>query len=787
MFKLNFKIALRNLWNNKGFTLINVGGLAIGLASCMVLLMYVAYEWSYNKQVKNYDKTYVIYLNSASSTGTISYAYTPGLMAGEISAKIPGVAYASHSSYPSSELISYQQKNFKKSAVYADPSFLKILDYKFIKGNPEKVLQETNSVILTETMAKNLFGEADPMNQIVKFQNNESLKVEGVIEDVPENSTIQFDYLLPWSLNEKLNVWVKEGTWGSNYCLTLLQLKDNKYLDNASTLIKGIYKRNLENSQNEGLMHPLSRWHLYDKFENGHSVGGKIDQVRIFMVLAFCILLIACVNFMNLSTARSEKRSREVGVRKAIGSSRQSLVGQFLMESMMLSFIGMLISFILMEISLPYLNSILNIQLAINYQDWRFWTTLAGLTLLTGFIAGSYPAFYLSSFEPVKVLKGFTAMGRSSLSVRRILVIFQFVFAACLIVCTGVIYQQLNFIKNKPIGYNRNNLIEIPAQGNLKGKQKLDLVKDQLLKSGAVTAVTYFSHSLNQSGDVTTSFSWPGKNLNDLISFNYRAMGHDFAETTGAKIIAGRAFSSQFVDTLNVMVNETAVKIMGLKQPVGTVITWGDTPVTIVGVMKDFVIESPYQKVAPLVMYSPTKNYNYIIARLNSQQNLSASVAAINKVIKQFNPDFPVDYKFVNDDFEHKLQNEKLLGTLSNWFGGFAIFISCIGLLGLALFMAEQRKKEIGIRKVLGASTYNILRLLNKDFIKLVAAANLIAFPIAYIVINRWLSAFEFRISISFLPFAIAIGLSLVIAILTVSIQSLKVVRANPVDALKYE
>jgi ABC-type antimicrobial peptide transport system permease subunit len=367
------------------------------------------------------------------------------------------------------------------------------------------------------------------------------------------------------------------------------------------------------------------------------------------------------------------------------------------------------------------------------------------------------------------------------------LVIFQFVFVACLIVCTGVIYQQLNFIKNKPIGYNRNNLIEIPAQGNLKEKRRLDFVKDQLLKSGAVIAVTYFSHSLNQSGDATVSFSWPGKNPNDLISFNFRATGYDFIETTGAEIIAGRAFSSQFVDTLNVMVNETAAKIMGLKKPVGTVITWGDTPVTIVGVMKDFVIESPYQKVAPLVMYSPTKNYNYIIARLNPEQNLNASVSAINKVIKKFNPDFPVDYKFVNDDFEYKLQNEKLLGTLSNWFGGFAIFISCIGLLGLALFMAEQRKKEIGIRKVLGASTANILTLLNKDLIKLVAIANLIAFPIAYIVINKWLSAYEFRISISVLPFAVAISLSFLIAILTVSIQSVKVAKANPVDALKYE
>jgi len=787
MFRLNLKIALRNLWKNKGYTSINAGGLAIGLASCMVLLLYVAYEWSYDKQFKNYDKTYVIYLNSVSSTDIVSYGYTPRQMAGEIREKIPGIAYASHSSYPTNELLSYKQNNFKKSAVYADPSFLKILDYKFIKGNPMKVLQQTNSVILTQTMARNLFGNEDPINKIVKFQNNEPLKVEGVIEDVPKNSTIQFDYLMPWSLYEKLNLWVKKANWGSNSFLTLMQLKDNKYLDNVNGQIKDIYKRNLKNSKNEGLVHPLSKWHLYDKFENGKSTGGKIDQIRIFIVLAFCILLIACVNFMNLSTARSEKRSREVGVRKAIGSSRKSLVGQFLLESMVLSLLAMLIAFTLIEISLPYFNSLLNIQLAINYQDWKFWSTLIGLTIITGFIAGSYPAFYLSSFEPVKVLKGFNATGGSSISVRKVLVVFQFVFAACLIVCTGVIYQQLNFIKNKPIGYNRNGLIEIPVQGNLIGKEKLDVVKDELLRSGAATSVTYFSHSLNQFGDATFDFNWPGKNPKDLILFNYRGVGYDFTKTIGAKIIAGREFSSGFVDTVNVLVNETAVKIMGLKQPVGAVIKWDDTPITIVGVMKDFVMESPYQKVNPLVMYNPTTNYNYIIARLNPDQNLSTSVARIDEIIKKFNPNFPVDHRFVNDDFELKLQNEKLLGTLSNWFGGFAIFISCLGLLGLALFMAEQRKKEISIRKVLGASTANILTLLNRDFLKLVAIANLIAFPLAFIIINHWLSGYSFRVAISILPFAIAVALSFLIAILTVSIQSIKVAKSNPIDALKYE
>ncbi|PTT03382.1 cell division protein FtsX [Pedobacter sp. HMWF019] len=787
MFKLSFRIALRNLWRHKGFTFINIGGLAIGLASCMLLLLYVAYEWGYDKQFSNYDKTFVVYLNSKSSTEIKSYPFTPKLMAPEISENIPGVAYASHASFPVDELISYKEKNLKKAVVFADPSFLKILDYTFIKGNPNRALQDINAVILTETMAKNLFGDEDPINKVLKFQNREPLIVGAVIADIPKNNTIQFDYLLSWSLNEKLNPWVKTSTWGNNFCFTIMQLKDLKYFDEASRLIKSIYVRNSEGSPNEGLMHPLAKWHLNDQFENGKSTGGKIDQLKIFIVLAFCILLIACVNFMNLSTARSEKRAREVGVRKAIGSSRNALIGQFMLESMLLSLMGMIIAFTLVELSLPYFNGLLNIELVLNYGDWKFWTALAGLTLFAGCIAGSYPAFYLSSFEPVKVLKGFSMTGSSSFSVRKILVVFQFVFAACLIICTGVIYQQLNFIKNKPIGYNRNGLIELPLQGNLSQKKKMDLVKDQLLKSGAAVSVTYYSQSLNQGANNTHDFSWPGKDPNDLVLINYRGAGDDFTETLGARLIAGREFSPKFVDTANVMLNEAAVKLMGLKKPVSAVIKWDGTPVTVIGVLKDFVMESPYQNVNPMVIYHPKSAYSYMIARLNPDQNLSTTLTKVDGIIKAINPDFPVDRHFISDDFEKKFQNEQLLGTLSNWFGGFAIFISCLGLLGLALFMAEQRKKEISIRKVLGASTMNILTLLNKDFIKLVAIANLIAFPLAYIIIHKWLSGYEFRVKISFLPFAIAIGLSLIIAVLTVSMQSVKVAKANPIDALKYE
>ena len=788
MFKLNLKIALRNLWKNKGFTLINVGGLAIGLASCMILLLYVAYEWGYDKQFSDYENTYVIYKNDYVSDRVYTNAWTPGVMAAEIREKISGVKYASRSTYPSNMLITYKTNSYKKQAVHSDPSFLKILDYKFLKGDPNTALHSINSVVLTESLAKTLFGEEDPINKELKLDNSEPLRVEGVIADVPENSSIQFDYLMSWSLYEKTNPWVKKTGWGSNFCLTILQLEDNSYFERANGQIKGIVKRNHSDTGVEAFMHPLSKWHLYNNFENGKIAGGRIDQLKIFALLAGCILLVACINFMNLSTARSEKRAREVGVRKAIGSTRKSLVGQFMLESVLLSLMGMMVAFVLIEVSLPYFNNLLNLGLVIEYRDWKFWTLLVGLTLFAGLIAGSYPAFYLSSFEPVKVLKGFSTSGGSSLPVRKILVVFQFVFAACLIVCTSVIYQQLNFIRSKPIGYNKGNLIQLTAHGNFQDHKKLALLKEQLFKSGAVTNVSNFSTDISNGGNNTTGISWPGKNPKNDVLFNTRGTGYDFVETIGTEMLAGRAFSPEYKDSTNVIVNQAAVKAMGLKNPLGTVIEWGDDRHTIIGVMKDFVVESAYKEVAPMLFYPDyLDDVAVILARLDPSQNISSSVAKIDEIVKQLNPDYPVERTFVDDAFEAKFQNEKLLGTLSNWFGGFAIFISCLGLLGLALYMAEQRKKEISIRKVLGASTYSILTLLNKDFIKLVAIANVIAFPLAYIIVNKWLSAYEFRVEISVLPFSIAIALSLIIAILTVSVQSVKVAKANPVDALKYE
>jgi len=789
MFKLNLKIALRNLWKNKGFSLINIGGLAIGLASCMILLIYIAYEWTYDQQFTNHDKTYVVHQNVIANGKTFTWAWTPNVMAREVQEKIPGVKYASHSTYPSSKLITVGEKKISSPVVFADQAFIKILDYKFIKGSRQNVLKDINTIVLTQSFSKKLFGNEDPINKIVKLENEDLLKVEAIIEDVPANSSIKFECLMPWELFVKKETWAKESNWGNNMCLMMVQLQDNKFFQEANASMEGIYKRNQKDNVAVAFLHPLNKWHLYSDFANGKSIGGRIDQLKIFLLLAVCILLIACVNFMNLSTARSEKRAKEVGVRKAIGSTRKSLINQFFLESLLITFIATVFAFMLIEVSLPYFNNLLNIRLGVNYSNIYFWISLLVLMVLTGLIAGSYPALYLSSFEPVKVLKGFKIKTDSSVSIRKVLVVGQFVFAACLIVCTVVIYQQLNYVKNKAIGYNQANLIQIAVEGKMRDGNKLELLKTQLLKSDAATDVTFFSTDFTEGGNNTTNINWEGKNPKELISFNHRGIGYDFIKTVGTELISGRAFSVQFPgDSNSVMLNEAAVRMMQLKNPIGAKIDFWGTKYTNIGVIKDFVVESAYQKVAPMIFrFGTNEDTNFIIVRLNPNQNISTSLEKIDELVRTFEPNYPVNRKFVNESFEVKFQDEKVLGSLSNWFGGFAIFISCLGLLGLALFMAEQRKKEISIRKVLGASTGNILTLLNKDFVKLVAIANIIAFPLAYVIINRWLSAFDYRVSISFLPFLLAASASVLIAILTVSIQSVKVAKANPVDALKYE
>jgi putative ABC transport system permease protein len=790
MFRLNFKIALRNLRRNISISLINIGGLAIGMACCLILLLYVNYEWSYDKQFKDIDRIYAAKLSLKVNGKLLTTDATPNKLAGAALVSIPAVEYASRIAMTEqTKLFASANTNFKLRTLNVDPGFLKIFDYKFIQGNQETALNEPNSVLLTASAAKRLFGNVNAMGKSLKWDNSKTLKVSAIIEDLPKNMSHQFEVLQPWSFFEQVNPGEKDNGWGSITCFTLFKLKDHADFEGADAAMRQMIRKNDKKSSLEAFLFPYGKYHLYDQFENGKAVGGKIDQVRLFIFLAFCVLLIACINYMNLSTARSEKRAREVGVRKALGASRKTLIGQFILESLVLSFTGILIAFVVLEMFLPYFNNLLDISITVNYGAYQIWITLLSLILFTGALAGSYPAFYLSSFTPVKVLKGFTGMGKSSLPVRKILVVVQFSLSICMIVCAIVVYLQIQFIKNQPLGFDQNNLVQIDLEGEWTKPKKLEIFKAELKKSGAILSATEFASPFINGGDITDGIKWPGKAINDNSIVDYRSVGFDFIKTIGGTVALGRDFSQRFAaDTTNsVLINQAAVKMMALKNPIGTELSWDENKLIVVGVIKDYTNERLGTTSRPTLFYLNTQQSKVLLLRLDPSKTLGSSIQIIKEISLRLNPSYPAMLQFISQGMTEKLKAEQLLSVLSNLFGGFAILISCLGLLGLALYMAEQRSKEISIRKVLGADLKSILILLNRDFIKLVMLSNLIAIPIAFIIVTKWLRKYDFKAELTAWPFVAALVLSVLIAIITVSFQTLKVARANAADALKYE
>ncbi|RYU92432.1 ABC transporter permease [Mucilaginibacter terrigena] len=789
MLKNYFKIAWRNIAKHKGFSLINAGGLALGMASCLLLLLYVSYHLNYDKQFKNIDNIYLVENNQPGDGKIYTFAATPRLAAATIKTEVPDAVRAVRViTYTAEGLLTYKNNSFKKSGLFADDGFFDIFSYHFIKGTAASALKSPNSIIITKKLAKTLFGDEDPMNKIVKRNNQLPLTVTGVIDDLPANASFQFEFVLPWVMFEDANPWAKNGGWGSNFARTVVQLKNPSALARANGIMKNMVERHNDGNKNQLFLYPFSKLHLYSEFVDGKPVGGMISQIKLFITLAFCILLVACINFMNLSTARSEERAKEVGIRKAIGSNRASLVSQFIAESVILSLLSTAIAIGIVIASLPYFNNLLGIQLALPYTSLPTWLAILGIGLLTGILAGSYPAFYLSSFEPIKVLKGVFKGGGSALPIRKVLVVLQFGLAVFLITATICIYRQIKFVQEKSAGFDKNNLVEIPIEGDL--QKNTEVLINQLKTSGAVTNASVFSQSITENGNNTWGVSWPGKRDDETILFDVFRAGNDFTKTAGVKLLSGREFSQAYpADTAGktVMLNESAAKVMKLKSPIGTLIKWGDTELTVVGVYKDFVWGSPYEKTRPMLTQYGGNSGATIDLRLNQNRSITANIETINKGLKSLNPAYPPTIKFVDSDFEKKFQNEKLLATLSNLFGGLAIIISCLGLFGLAAYAAEQRVKEIGVRKVLGATVFNLTTLLSKDFLMLVGIAIVIAVPVSVWALNKWLQKFEYRITLSWWMLALAGLITVIIAIATVSYQAIKAALANPVKSLRSE
>ena len=790
MFRLNLKIALRNLWKNKTSSLINVIGLAIGLAACLMLLLYVTYEWNFDKQAKDAANVYTTMTNIEGEKNKITGTFEGSVTAfgPAIKEAIPEVMYTARMDYGRKNLIANGTNSFKRQSKFAEPDILKMYDYEFIQGNANTALNNPNSIILTESTAKILFGNADVLSRTVRFKDKYDMNITGVIKDQPDNSSNKFDYLMPWSFYQSIDEEAKSLNWTSYSYITLVKLKEKVDIDAVNRKVLAVIKKNTQVSFQTQLLFPLGKLHLYSKFEDGKSIGGAIEQIYLFVGLAFGILLIACINFMNMATAKSEKRAKEVGIKKTIGANRSSLILQFLTESMVLTLIAVVIAIALLEICLPAFNHLLNINLGISYFNATSWVGILGIVFATGLIAGSYPAFYLSAFNPIQTLKKkVSAKGLFSVSLRQVLVIGQFCFAIILIISTLVIYRQIQYIKNRPVGFDINALVQIPQDGEL--KEKYELFRNELLKSGAVSAMFQSSVSLSHHGSNFMDITWEGMTQpENTVLFNQIGTTYDFIKTNGIKLTAGRDFSKNFAsDSVGVLVSASAVKTFGYKNPLGkTVSVFGDK-CTIIGVFDDYVWDSPYKSNNPMVVFFNPKRIGTITMRLNEANSLQQNIETINKITKALNPAYPVEIDFLNTLYLEKYKSEKTLGVLSNLFGSLAIFVSCLGLFGLVAYSAEQRTKEFGVRKVLGASVANLMQLLSLSFLKMIAVAIVIAIPISYYAMSKWLTKFEFHTEITWWIMPVAAMGTLLMALITVSFQAYKTAKSNPVNALKYE
>ncbi len=787
MLKNYFKIAFRNLWKRKGYSFINILGLTIGMASAMLILLWIQNERSYDRFYQKADRLYMMYNRDKFNGEEWAWNSTPKIMAPTIKHDYPEVEDAVRYNNITF-LATVGEKKLNVRGAFADSGFLNMFSFPLLSGHASGALADNYNIVLTEKMAKKLFGNEEAMGKMVRIDSNANFTVSAVLKDLPNNTSFDFEYLLPWAFMEKLG-W-NDKTWGSNSVRTFVLLKPGASQANFNTKVRDITTSHSHESE-KVFSYLFSQTHLYGKNENGRLVDGQIETVRLFAVIAAFILLIACINFMNLSTARSEKRAKEVGIRKVAGALKASLMAQFIGESVLLSAMAFVLAALLVQLCLPPFNQLVGKELSVAYANPWYWIFALGFILFTGFIAGSYPAFYLSSFTPVKVLKGTFKKMNALVTPRKVLVVLQFTFAIILIISTIIVEHQVQYAQNRDIGYNRNNLVFAFTQGD--ADKNYLLIKNDLLKSGAVVSVTKSANPITQRWSDSWGFSWEGSTETDKkLDFTRLGSDADFIKTIGVTLKEGRDIDVYHypTDSSAALLNESAVSAMRLKNPVGQDIrTGGNQHFHVVGVVKDFILESPFEaKVNPMMIMGPAGDFFQIIhMKLNAAHPTAENIAKAEKIFKQYNPQYPFEYVFADDSYAKKFKEQQRTGTLATLFAGLTVFISCLGLFGLATYMAENRTKEIGVRKVLGASVFSITTLLSKDFLILVFTSLLIASPLAWWAMQKWLQNYSYHISIEWWVFAGAGILSILIALATVSYQSVKAAIANPVKSLRTE
>ncbi len=785
MFKNYFKTSFRNLWKNKGYSFLNIGGLAIGIACAGLIFLWVEDELTFNHYFSNRENLYKVKDRQTYDGTTFTFDATPGPFAQGIKSEIPGIKNTARTTWGNSLLFSLGDKTIYEQGLYVDSPFLKIFQLQFVEGNADKAFEQLHSIVLSEKMAKNFFGTTNVLGKTLKVDNKEDYVISGVIKDLPANVSFKFDWLSSFKIYEDQNKWLQQ--WGSNSVVTYVETQPNVDIASINKKLYGYIQTKQKEASARMSIYPMNRWRMYDSFDNGKEVPGRIKYVNLFSLIAWIILIIACINFMNLSTARSEQRAREVGVRKVMGAGKTKLIGQFIGESVFTAILSALIAIGIIYLSLPAFNSLVEKQLSVNVSNSYHIIGLLAIALICGLIAGSYPAFYLSSFKPVYVLKGIKIKNNGSAGfIRKGLVVLQFSISVILIISTIIIYQQISHVKERDLGYNKQGLIYMYMQGKM--KQHFDVIKNDLQSTGFVQNTALSNNQVLQLGSNTGDFAWEGKDPSKQVLITVEGVSPEYTSTMGMHLKEGRDFyASAKTDSNNILINESLAKIINKKNIVGSIILDGDAKYTIVGVIKDFVYNDMYASASPLILFSDTSNCNVLSIRLKAGADLKASLAKIETVIKNDNPGYPFDYSFVDQQFDKLFKTEVLIGKLAGVFSILAIFISCLGLFGLAAYTAEKRTKEIGIRKVLGASVKGLAGLLSKEFLQLVAISCLIAFPAAWWMMKDWLDGYTYRVNISWTVFALAGILALLIALLTVSFQAIKAALANPVESLRSE
>lgn len=784
MFKNYLKTALRILRKNKGFSLLNLVGLSLGMACAALILLWVYDEMSYNKFHKNHKTLYQVIENQTYEGKTYTFSALPGPFVPAIKQEIPEIKYATRSDWGNNVLFTLGEKSIYERGYFADPDFLRMFSFELIKGTPE-ILNDPTSLVITQEMAEKFFGKEDPVGKTLKVNNDHVFTVKGVVKTPPRNSTIRFSWLAAFKIHEDRNEWLQQ--WGNNGILSYVQLKDGA---DPAQVNKKFYDF-IQKKDNEAIARPfllaMNDWRLRNRFEEGKPAGGRIEYVRLFSIIALLIIVIACINFMNLATARSEQRAREVGVRKVMGAGRGMLVRQFMSESIVMAFVAMIVAGLIVLLVLRPFNTLVEKELVFSFSNPVISIGLPVLALVCGLLAGSYPSFYLSSFNPISIFRGMKIGKNSSVAIiRKGLVITQFVISIVLIIATIVIYQQIQHVKSRQLGYDKENIVLLSLRGNM--NERFATIKNELIASGMVRNAALANSRVLDLNSSSENFDWQGKNPSLTVLITTEWVSPEYISTMKMKLKSGRDFNPVAVqDSNNIIINETFAKIIGKEDPVGQVLDRDGQQLRIVGVVQDFLYNDMYKKPDPLILFCQPSSTNRMLVSIKEGRDPQKALATIEQVLDKHNPGYPFEYRFMDDEFNKLFTSEMMIGKLSRLFAILTIVISCLGLFGLAAYTAERRTKEIGIRKVLGATLSNVVTLLSKDFLRLVAIAAIVAFPLAWWVMQQWLDDYAYRIQLTWWVFGLAGILAVIIALGTVSFQAIKAALSNPVESLRTE